>query len=60
MNGAARVIGVSQQTFVQKLKSAELEGGRVQTGRRTAWRPYTCGPCGDEEPMPDYENVLTD
>jgi len=22
--------------------------------------PYTYEPCGDGEPMPDYENVLTD
>ena len=23
-------------------------------------RPYTCEPCGDVDPTPDYENVLTD
>ena len=22
--------------------------------------PYTYEPCGDADPMPDYENVLTD
>jgi hypothetical protein len=22
--------------------------------------PYTCEPCLDADPMPDYENVLTD
>jgi DNA invertase Pin-like site-specific DNA recombinase/predicted DNA-binding protein (UPF0251 family) len=38
LKGAARVMGVSQQTLVQKVKSGELEGVRVQTGGRTAWR----------------------
>ena len=23
-------------------------------------RPYTCEPCDDVDPIPDYENVLTD
>ncbi len=35
---AASVLGVSQQTVLQKLKSAQLEGVRVRTGRRSAWR----------------------
>jgi hypothetical protein len=28
--------------------------------RRGAPGPYTYEPCGDVDPMPDYENVLTD
>jgi excisionase family DNA binding protein len=35
---AAFVLGVSQQTVLQKLKSGQLEGVRVRTGRRSAWR----------------------
>jgi excisionase family DNA binding protein len=35
---AASVLGVSQQTILQKLKSGEVEGTRVQTGRRASWR----------------------
>jgi hypothetical protein len=26
----------------------------------SATGPYTYEPCGDVDPMPDYENVLTD
>lgn len=35
---AARVLGVSQQTILQRLKSGKLEGVRVRNGGRTAWR----------------------
>jgi len=35
---AASVLEVSQQTVLQKLKSGEVEGTRVQTGRRASWR----------------------
>lgn len=35
---AAFVLGVSQQTVLQKLNSGQLEGVRVRTGRRSAWR----------------------
>jgi excisionase family DNA binding protein len=38
LKGAARVLGVSQQTVLQKLKSGELNGVRVSLGRRSAWR----------------------
>jgi predicted site-specific integrase-resolvase len=38
LKAAAYAIGVSQQTVLQKLKSGELEGVRVRTGRRSAWR----------------------
>jgi excisionase family DNA binding protein len=34
----ALVLGVSQQTVLQKLKFGQLEGVRVCTGRRSAWR----------------------
>ena len=35
---------------------------RRQAGLPTpgATGPYTYEPCGDVDPMPDYENVLTD
>jgi len=38
LKGAAHVLGVSQQTVLQRLKAAELEGVRVHVGRRSAWR----------------------
>ncbi len=38
LKGAAHVLGVSQQTVLQKLKSGQLEGVRVRVGARTAWR----------------------
>lgn len=38
LKGAARALGVSQKTVLQKLSSGELEGVRVRTGRRTGWR----------------------
>lgn len=50
LKGAARVMGVSQQTLVQKLQSGELEGVRVQTGRRTAWRIHLPQGTCDNQP----------
>lgn len=38
LKGAAEALGVSQQTVLQRLKSGQLEGVRVRTGGRTAWR----------------------
>lgn len=38
LKGAARVLGVSQQTVLQRLKSGRLEGVRVRVGRRSGWR----------------------
>lgn len=38
LKGAAHVLGVSQQTVLQRLKAGELEGVRVHVGRRSAWR----------------------
>jgi hypothetical protein len=38
LKGTAQVLGVSQQTVLQRLKSGRLEGVRVRTGGRTAWR----------------------
>jgi hypothetical protein len=35
---AAAALEVSQQTVLQKLKRGELEGVRVQNGRRSSWR----------------------
>ena len=50
LKGAARAMGVSQQTVLQKLKSGELEGVRVQTGRRTAWRIHLIPGTYDNQP----------
>lgn len=38
LKGAALALGVSQQTVLQRLKCGELDGIRVCTGRRSAWR----------------------
>jgi hypothetical protein len=38
LKGAAHVLGVSQQTVLQRLKAEELKGVRVRVGRRSAWR----------------------
>jgi len=38
LKGAARALGVSQKTVLQKLTSGELEGVRVRVGRRSGWR----------------------
>ena len=38
LKAAAVALGVSQQTVLQRLKSGQLDGVRVRTGRRTAWR----------------------
>jgi hypothetical protein len=38
LKAAALELGVSQQTILQKLKSGQLEGVRVRTGRRSSWR----------------------
>ena len=50
LKGAAQVMGVSQQTLVQKLNSGELEGVRVQTGGRTAWRIHLPPGTYDNQP----------
>jgi excisionase family DNA binding protein len=38
LKSAARQLGISQQTILQKVKSGELEGVRVRVGRRVGWR----------------------
>jgi predicted DNA-binding protein (UPF0251 family) len=50
LKGAAQAMGVSQQTVVQKLKCGELEGVRVQTGGRTAWRIHLPQGTCDHQP----------
>ena len=45
LKAAALALGVSEQAVLQKLNSGEVEGKRVQVGRRSAWRirlPTTC------------------
>ena len=48
---AAFVLGVSQQTVLQKLKSGQLKGIRVLTGQRSAWRIHV--------PTDTYSNQQT-
>jgi len=48
---AAFVLGVSQQTILQKLKSGQLKGVRTRTGQRSAWRIHV--------PSDSYSNQQT-
>jgi DNA invertase Pin-like site-specific DNA recombinase len=48
LRSAARVLGVSQQTVLQRLKSGHLEAVRVRNGGRTAWRIHV--------PLTSYDN----
>ncbi len=47
---AATALGVSQQTVLQRLKSGQLEGVRVQAGRRTGWRIRLLSTSYDNQP----------
>src|SRR5262249_32160975 len=38
LKGAAQVLGVSQQTVLQRIKTGELQAVRVHVRRRSAWR----------------------
>jgi DNA invertase Pin-like site-specific DNA recombinase/DNA-binding XRE family transcriptional regulator len=38
LKGAAQMLGVSQQTVLQKIKDRELQAVRVRVRRRSAWR----------------------
>lgn len=38
LKGAANALGISQQTVLERLQRGELEGIRVQVGRRAGWR----------------------
>jgi DNA invertase Pin-like site-specific DNA recombinase len=48
LKGAAQVLGVSQQTVLQRLKSGRLEGVRVRVGRRSGWRIRVAQTGGDD------------
>lgn len=49
---AAHELGVTQQTVLNKLKRGELEGVRVRTGARTAWRVrIESTTCDDQQPL---------
>lgn len=50
LKAAAAALGISQQTVLQRLKSGQLEGLRVQTGRRTAWRIRILSTSYDDQP----------
>jgi excisionase family DNA binding protein len=50
LKGAAHVLGVSQQTVLQRLKAGELKAVRVHVGRRSAWRILVPGTGHDQQP----------
>lgn len=50
LKAAAAALGVSQQTVLQRLKSGQLEGVRVQAGRRTGWRIRLLSTSYDNQP----------
>ncbi len=41
-------------------EKGKKSGPASQTAPQGLPGPYTCEPCDDVDPMPDYENVLTD
>jgi len=50
LQAAAAALGVSQQTVLQRLKSGQLEGIRVQTGRQTAWKIHVHSKTYENQP----------
>jgi len=50
LKGAARALGVSQQTVLQRLQSGQLEGVRVRVGRRSGWRIRIPASACDQQP----------
>ena len=50
LKAASIKLGVSQQAIVQKLESGQLEGVRVNTGRRTGWRIHLESTAYDDQP----------
>ncbi len=50
LKGAARALGVSQQTVLQRLNVGRLEGVRVCVGRRSAWRIHVPSTTYDNQP----------
>jgi excisionase family DNA binding protein len=49
LKGAAYVLGVSQQTVLQRLKVGEFNGVRVRVGRRSAWRIQIPEPAREQQ-----------
>jgi excisionase family DNA binding protein len=60
LKSAACALRVSQQTVLQRLKSGELEGVRVESGRRSAWRirvpSSSCASNPDQTTLFDQKN----
>ncbi len=46
---AAAALGVSQQTILQRLDGGQLEGARVQSGRRVSWKIRLPSVCCDAQ-----------
>lgn len=61
LKGAARALGVSQQTVLQRLNAGKLQGVRVRVGGRSGWRirvPATT--CSDQQPLFDAGHLRGD
>jgi len=52
LKGAAQMLGVSQQTVLQRIKAGQLQAVRVRTRRRSAWRILVPKATADQQPLP--------
>jgi excisionase family DNA binding protein len=51
LKGAAQMLGVSQQTLLQRIKAGELQAVRVHVRRRSAWRILVPEKTQDQAPL---------
>src|SRR3989454_7387806 len=51
LKGAAQMLGVSQQTVLQRIKAGELQAVRVHVRRRSAWRILVPEKTQDQTPL---------
>src|SRR5438093_8138294 len=52
LKGAAQMLGVTQQTVLQRIKAGQLRAVRVRTRRRSAWRILVPKATADQQPLP--------
>src|SRR5438093_8772816 len=55
LKGAAQMLGVSQQTVLQRIKAGELQAVRVHVRRRSAWRILVPEKTQDQTPLLLFE-----
>jgi len=52
LKGAPQMLGVTQQTVLQRIKAGQLQAVRVRTRRRSAWRILVPKATADQQPLP--------